>query len=78
MSHDGHVLLTCNVTDPTPTAGHTENTACSIVTGAYRVYRSVARQRFDQMRHNIRTKYHEDCYRRSSNIKVFSQQFEML
>jgi hypothetical protein len=47
MSRDGHVLLMCDVTDPTPTAGHMEYTACSTVVGAYRVYGAVAWQRVD-------------------------------
>jgi hypothetical protein len=37
----------CDVTDPTPTAGHTENTASSNIAGAYHVYRAVAWQRVD-------------------------------
>jgi hypothetical protein len=43
----------CDVTNPTSTAGHTENTACSVA-GTYRVYRDVAWQRVDQIRHNIK------------------------
>jgi hypothetical protein len=42
-----------DVTDPTPTAGHTENTAYSTVAGAYRIYRAVAWQHVDQIHHNI-------------------------
>jgi hypothetical protein len=42
MSLDGHVLLMCDITDPTTTAGHMENTACSTVVGTYRVHRAVA------------------------------------
>jgi hypothetical protein len=53
MSHAGHLLLMCDVTDPTPTAGHAEKTACSPVAGAYPVYRAVAWKRVDQIRHNI-------------------------
>jgi hypothetical protein len=30
------------------------------------------------MWHDKRTKFHEDGYRRSSNIKVFPQQYELL
>jgi hypothetical protein len=52
-SRDGHVLLMCDVTDPTPTAGHTETTAYSIAAGAYHVYIAVAWKRVDQIRHNI-------------------------
>jgi hypothetical protein len=51
MSHDGHPLLMCDVTDPTPTARHTENTTYSTIAGVYRVYRAVAWQRVDQIRH---------------------------
>jgi glucan phosphoethanolaminetransferase (alkaline phosphatase superfamily) len=43
----------CDVTDPTPTAGQMENTACSTVAGLYRVYRAVAWQRVDQIRRDI-------------------------
>jgi hypothetical protein len=53
MSRDGHILLMCDVTDPMPPAGHVENTACSTVVGAYRVYSAVAWQRVDQIRHNM-------------------------
>jgi hypothetical protein len=53
MSHDGHILLMCDITNPTPTARHMENTACSTVVGAYRVYRAVAWQHVDQIRHSI-------------------------
>jgi hypothetical protein len=52
MLRDGHVLLMCEVTDPMPTAGQTENTACSTIAGAYRVYRAVAWQRDDKICHN--------------------------
>jgi hypothetical protein len=53
MSRGGHILLMCDVTDPTPTAGHTENTACSTVAGAYSVYLAVVLQRVDQIRHKL-------------------------
>jgi hypothetical protein len=53
MSHDGHLLLLCDVTAPAPAAGHTENTACCTVAWAYRVYRAVAWQRVAQIRHSI-------------------------
>jgi hypothetical protein len=43
----------CDVTDPIPTAGHTENTACSTVAGAYRDYRAIALQHVDQIHHTI-------------------------
>jgi hypothetical protein len=54
MSRDGHILLMCDVTDPT-TARHTENTACSTVVGVYRVHRALAWQHIDQIRHNMLT-----------------------
>jgi hypothetical protein len=53
MSRECHLLLICDVTDPTSSAGHTENTAWSTVTGAYCVYRAVAWQRVDRRRYNI-------------------------
>jgi hypothetical protein len=43
----------CDVTDPMPTAGHTENTACSTVVDVYHVYIAVAWQRIDQICHII-------------------------
>jgi hypothetical protein len=45
----------CCVTSPLLrlAAGHTENTACSTVACVYRVYRAVAWQHVDQIRHNI-------------------------
>jgi hypothetical protein len=52
MSRDSYILLMCDVTEPVPTAGHMESTACSTVAGAYCVYRAVAWQRVDQIRHN--------------------------
>jgi hypothetical protein len=56
-SRDGHLLLMCDVTDPTRTVRHAENTACSTVAGMYCVYRAVAWQLVDQIRHNIAYKF---------------------
>jgi hypothetical protein len=52
-SRDGHLLLICDVTAPASVTQHTENTACSTVACAYRVYRALACKRVDQIRHNI-------------------------
>jgi hypothetical protein len=51
----------CDVTEPTPTAGHTENAACCTVADAYLVYRAAAWQRVDQIRHNINNELGNKC-----------------
>jgi hypothetical protein len=41
-----------------------------------RIYTYDVRRSDGFMRHDILTKFHEDCDRRSSNIKVLAQKFE--